>query len=44
MDPIWEPIGFIDIGCIGDEILPSCVGIVVNHYEDPYLKNQYNGN
>ena len=24
------------LGCIGDEILPSFVGILINHYKDPY--------
>ena len=24
------------LGYIGDEILPSCVGITVDHYKDPY--------
>ena len=32
-------------GCLGyvrDEILPSCIGIIINHSKDPYLfTNQY---
>ena len=28
----------------GDEILPSYVGIIVNHYKDPYCNNQYDDN
>ena len=24
------------LGYIGDEILPSCIGIIINHYKDPY--------
>ena len=24
------------LGYIGDEILPSYIGIIVNHYKDPY--------
>ncbi len=24
------------LGYIGDEILPSYVGIIINHYKDPY--------
>ena len=24
------------LGSIGDEILPSCIGIIINHYKDPY--------
>jgi len=26
------------LGCIGDEILPSYVGIMINHSKDSYLK------
>ena len=30
---------------VGDEILPSYMGIVINHYKDPgsVWNNQYNG-
>ena len=34
------------LGYIGDEILPSYIGTIINHYKDPYislLTNQYNG-
>ncbi len=31
------------LGYIGDEILPSYIGIIKNHYKDPYLKNEYHG-
>ena len=24
------------LGYIGDEILPSYIGIIINHYKDPY--------
>ena len=24
------------LGYVGDEILPSYVGIIINHYKDPY--------
>ena len=24
------------LGCIGDEILPKYIGIIVNNYKDPY--------
>ena len=24
------------LGFIGDEILPSCIGIVISHYKNPY--------
>ena len=26
------------LGYIGDEILPSYMGIIINHYKDPYSK------
>ena len=29
----FTPVGW---GYIGDEILPTCVGIIINHYKDPY--------
>ena len=34
------------LGYIGDDILPSYVGILMNHYKDPgsLLNNQYNRN
>ena len=30
----WKNPGCL--GYIGDEILPSYIGIVINHYKDPY--------
>ena len=24
------------LGCIGDEILPKCMGILISQYKDPY--------
>ncbi len=31
------------LGYIRDEILPTYGGIIINHYNDPYFFNQYNG-
>ena len=28
------------LGYIGNEILPSYIGIIINHCKDPYLTNQ----
>ena len=33
-------VGFFDIG---DEKLPSYMGILINHYKDPLVNKQYNG-
>ena len=27
------------VGCIGDEILPSYIGIIINHCKDPLLNS-----
>ena len=32
------------LGYIGDEILPSYIGIIINHYKDPYINQPgFNG-
>ena len=31
------------LGYIGDEQLPSYMGIIISHNKDPLLNNQYNG-
>ena len=31
------------LGYIGDEKLPSYMGIIISHNKDPLLNNQYNG-
>ncbi len=30
------------LGYIGDEILPSYLGVIISHYKDPFSKTQYN--
>ena len=30
----WKKLGCLVY--IGDEILPSCIGIIIPHYKDPY--------
>ena len=29
-------LGWVWLGYIGDEILPSYIGIIINHYKDPH--------